>query len=392
MASARIAGSALPYLPGSQIPIQIDGLDAPYSLEVIGPGAVLHGTLSVPDSPDAADDTVVASGHHALAVHRFRFASPPHVARAFIAVAAYDSGIVVHDADAPFAARSVLGIGGAPSDVAIDGDGRIAAGNTAGDTLFMATMDPWRVRAIAGVALSDELAFDPATHALFATDRDISGSGALTRVLPDGTVSRRILGVTSEGVAVDSRRRRVYVANANDGTVSIVDSTTMTELRRFHAIDRAFSLALSPDGSRLFAVSNQSVSSPFAAAGRVIAIDVAAPIPRVVARSAPLAFPLGVVAGSGGKRIFVTDERDDDVYVLDSRTLQPLRRPIATCRTPWKPAVDAFDHRLYVPCAQADRIDVIDTRTLQRVPGAPFATGGYPLSVAVWHSWNRVTR
>jgi DNA-binding beta-propeller fold protein YncE len=42
------------------------------------------------------------------------------------------------------------------------------------------------------------------------------------------------------------------------------------------------------------------------------------------------------------------------------------------------------DGRLFVPCANADKVDVFDLRTLRRVNGAPFSTGGYPLSVAFW--------
>jgi hypothetical protein len=38
-----------------------------------------------------------------------------------------------------------------------------------------------------------------------------------------------------------------------------------------------------------------------------------------------------------------------------------------------------------VPCAGADAVDAFDTRTLRRAAHAPFATGGYPLAVAVWH-------
>ncbi|MDP9025457.1 MAG: hypothetical protein M3N13_08795, partial [Candidatus Eremiobacteraeota bacterium] len=392
MASARIAASKLPYVPGSHIPLLVDGLEPPYSLEVLGPAAIVRGALAIPSAPNGPSATVIASNRYAMAMHRFDFAPPPSEDRAFIAVAAYDDGIVLHEDRAPYAALSILGIGGAPSDVAIDDNGRIAAGDTSGDSLLVAAMNPWEVREIAGVALSDELAFDPSSHALFATDRDVSGSGALTRITPEGLVTRRLLGLTSEGIAIDSKRHRVYVANANDGTVSIVDATSLAEIRRFHAIDRAFSLALSSDGRRLFVVSNQSLSSLFGSAGRVVAFDVSSDAPHQVARSAALAFPLGISADDERRTLFVTDERDDVVYVLNPLTLQASHRPLATCRTPWKPAVDSSDHRLYIPCAQSDLVDVFDTRSLKRIAGAPFRTGGYPLAVAVWHSNRRVVR
>ena len=82
-------------------------------------------------------------------------------------------------------------------------------------------------------------------------------------------------------------------------------------------------------------------------------------------------------------RLFVTDEESDAVDVLDARTLHPVSPALATCRTPWKPTIDG--RRLYIACARADAIDVVDLTTLHRVPGAPFATAGYPLAVTVWH-------
>jgi DNA-binding beta-propeller fold protein YncE len=156
----------------------------------------------------------------------------------------------------------------------------------------------------------------------------------------------------------------------------------MVELRRFRVVDRVFSLALSEGGSRLFAVSNQSVDSPFAAAGSVVAVDVAARDPHVVARSERLAFPIGVAFDGTHNRLYVTDEDTDAVDVLDAQTLRAIRAPLRTCETPWKPSIDRG--LLFVPCARSDQIDVFDLATLHRVKGAPFSTGGYPLAVAVW--------
>lgn len=392
LASARIVASELPYLPGSTIPLQIEGVQAPFSFDVLGDAKIDGGSLRIAQHPATASATVIASASEALGVHRFAIAPPPQRTEPFIAVAAYDTGVILHDAQTPFRQKSVLGIGGAPADVAIDSDGRLAAGDTAGDSMTIATMQPWNVATVAGVPVTDELAFDRRSHELFATNRDVDGSGALTRISPDGTVSRKLLGQTSEGLAIDEARGRVYVANTNDGTVSVVDERTMTELQRFHAVDRVFSLALSADGTRLYAVSNQSISSPFAAAGGVVTLDVGAKRPRVVTRSPHLAFPIGVALDEAHRRLFVTDEHDNTIDVLDTATLKPVHAALRTCRTPWKPAVDAQTSTLYVPCAQADRIDAFDTRTLRRISGAPFATGGYPLAVAVWHPASSVVR
>lgn len=164
----------------------------------------------------------------------------------------------------------------------------------------------------------------------------------------------------------------------------------MRVLRRFGAVSRVFSLALSPDGTRLYAISNQSAGSFFAAPGSAVVLAIRGPTPRVVERSAPLAFPLGAALDAGTQTLFVTDEALGKIYVLDARTLRPKRAPLSTCATPWKPSLDLDRARLYVPCAGANAIDAFDSRTLRRIRGAPFPTGSYPLAVALWRPNQRI--
>ncbi len=389
-AVGRFAAAPLAYLPGSSIPLDVEGLTPPYHVTLTGPGSVDASAYHVPQSPHARSALLVAANAVGLAARRIAIAQPPAANHSFIAVASYDDGIVIHDARAGFAQRSVLGIGGPPSDVAIGPHGLLAAGNTDGTTLTAVRLNPWNAHTYPGIAETDELAIDDTTGAIYATDRDLDGAGALTRIDPDGAITTRVLGLTAEGIAIDARRRRIYVANVNDGTISIVNADSMVEERRFKAVARVFSLALSPHGTRLYAVSNQSLTSPFASAGGVVAFDVAGAVPRRVARSARLTFPVGIALDATHARLFVTDEHDNDIYVLDARTLRAVHAPLSTCRTPWKPAIDRS--RLYIPCARANRVDVFSTRTLRRVAGAPFATGGYPLAVAVWHPPARFAR
>ena len=336
-AAGAIAGGTPPYLPGSVLPTGVYGFSAPYRDIVSG--------------PHKGESTMIAAGPHGLAARTFTTAPAPDPAQAFIAVASYDDGIILHDAQAPFTARAELGIGGAPGDVAIDPHGRLASAATDGTNATIATLDPWQIYQYGDVPFCDELAFDPRTGALFVTNRDIDGAGALTRIDTAGNVSHRLLGLTAEGLAIDAARERVYVANVNDGTVSVVDAKSMVELQRLRVVDRVFSLALSSDGARLYAVSNQSLQSPFAAAGSVVAVNTNDG--RIVARSARLAFPIGIVADPARNRLYVTDEDTNGVYVLDARTLRATHAPLQTCDTPWKPTLDRG--LLWIPCTRSDR-------------------------------------
>jgi len=385
-ATGSIAAGTMPYLPGSVLPVRVDGFAPPYRVAVVGPGAMLeNGLYAIPVTATPGSALLVAGNAQGLASRSVTIGEPPAPGSALIAVACYDDGIVLHRA-AGFAVAGTLAIGGPPVDVAANPAGGFAASDTQGTTLTALQLAPWNVIRVQNVPFGDAIAVDGATRAVFVTNRDLDGSGALTRVLPDGTVSQLATGKTAEGVAIDERRQIVYVANVNDDTVAAVDARSMQLLRRFHAVSRVFSLALSPSGTRLYAVSNQTLSPPLGAPGSVVAIALgSAAKPRVVARSANLTFPVSEALDARRHTLFVTDEAADRVYVLDAATLRPKRPPLSTCRTPWKPAFDPVDDRLYVPCARSDEVDVFDATTDRRVRGAPFATGSYPLAVAVWH-------
>ena len=382
-ATGTIAVSRWPYLPGSTLAVRIDGFSAPYHVALLGEGSFRNdGTYEVADAAAPAETLLVAGNRAGLAARSLRIAAPPSLHQSLLAVASYDDGIVFHDART-FSVLGILATGGAPSDAAFDAAGRLAATDTQGNAVTFAALSPWHVSHVGGVPLGDEIAVDGALRSVFVTNRDVKGDGSLTRVTSDGSVTTVVTGRTAEGLAIDGRRGLVYVANVNDGTVTVVDARSMRSIRRFSAVPRVFSLALSPDGRRLYAVSNQSAASPFAQAGAAVAIDLRRSPPRVVARSRDLTFPIGAALDASGRTLFVTDEELDAVDVLDARTLAPKHAPLATCRTPWKPSLD-WRGRLFVPCARDDRVDAFDSRTLRRLPRAPFATGSYPLAVAVW--------
>jgi DNA-binding beta-propeller fold protein YncE len=383
LATARIAATRWPYLPGSRLPLRVDGLTPPYHVAILGIGRILSGnTYEVPPDSTAGTALLVAGNSAGLGAAALRIVEPPQN-RALLLVASYDDGLILHDAR-NFSVLGVLATNGVPSDVAVAPTGLAAVTDTQGTELTTLRLTPWRVGRIAGVEAADEVAIDASTQTIFVTDRGSNGSGALTRIAPDGGLSRVLTGDTPEGLAVDPRRALVYVANANDGTIAFVDERSMRVVRRFSGLARVFSLALSRDGARLYAISNQAADSPFGRAGRAFAISLDRPEPRIAVESSPLTFPIGVALDDRQNTLFVTDEERREVDVLDAQTLQPKHAALSTCAIPWKPAFDAASERLYVPCAGDDRIDVFDTRTLQRVGGAPFVTGGYPLAVATW--------
>ena len=345
--------------------------------------SVENGIFVIGDTAKPHDAALYAGNGSTIAGSLARVVPPPAPGTSLLAVASYDDGVVLHDATT-LRELGTMGIAGHPTSVAFMPDGTLAAADTSGDSLSLIATQTWGVRRIGNVLLADEIVVDPQTGTVFASDRSVNGFGALTRVTPDGNVTRIVTGDTAEGLALDARRGIIYVGNVNDGTILAVNVRTMRPIRRITAVPRVFGIALSRDGNTLYAVANESVASQFDAAGYVAAFDLRrAGAPRV-ARSADLRFPLGIALDAASQRIFVTDEASERVYVLDARTLRRAHAPLETCSIPWDPYVDTAASRLLIPCAGSNRIDAFDTHTLRRLPGAPFATGGYPLGVSVW--------
>ena len=369
-----------PFISGSRLAISATGVDGRVSFSVLGPGRIEDSSYLAPMVSQQTTATIIGSAHGALALKNVHIAPPPAAQQPLLAVATYRNGIALHD-PRTFALIGYMPIGGAPGDVAFDSRGAIVAPDTDGDTLASVVRAPWEMHTTQGVALGNEIAVDASTGDLFVSDRDAGGYGALTRVTPQGEVSRVRTGDTAEGLAIDAARGIVYVGNVNDNSVAVVDARSMRVLRRIASVPRTFGIALDAKMQRLFVVSNTSPSM-HEGAGYAAAIDVGHRNPHVVMRSARMVFPIGAALDNESGRLFVTDEVKNAVYVLSAKTLRAVHAPLATCSTPWRPRIARG--RLFVPCANADKVDVFDLRSLHRVKGAPFSTGGFPLSVALW--------
>lgn len=389
VATASLQISAGPYFPDSRLAPTPIGLQPPYAMRAQG-ASVEDGTFVIGKADAPFTAALYAGNGNAVAGSLVDVVPAPSPGTALVAVASYDDGVVLHDADT-LHELGTMGIAGHPTSVAFEPDGTLAAADTSGDTLSLISTQNWGVKRIGDVWLADEVLVDPQTGNIFASDRSVDGAGALTRIAPNGKVAHIVTGDTAEGLALDDRRGIVYVGNVNDGTVLAVNARTMRPIRRIATVPRVFGIALSPDGDTLYAVANQSASSQFHAAGYVAAFDLRKSGAPRIARSADLQFPIGVALDQAAHRLFVTDEAGNRVYVLDARTLRAAHAPLATCSIPWNPDLDV-DGRLLIPCAGSNRIDVFDARTLRRVAGAPFATGGYPLGISVWRPAPRSER
>ncbi len=373
---AKLSFASLPYFVGSRIALGAAGLAPNATWSTLG-----HVHLSTTNdgrryltlqAPGSAE--VIASDGHAIAARTLAVLPPPPKNETLLAVACYNDGVAFYDARS-LALLGLLATGGSPSDLAAE-NGRLAVTDNDGSAFTVIDRASWRILR-RPIAASDEVAAAPGNR-FFTTLRDWEGFGAVARVSARPQIAKT--GITAEGIAVDARRNRLYVANVNDGSVLELDARTMEPLDRIAIGSRVFSLALNADGTLLYAVRNGGLANDD---GDVVEIATQ-PRLHILARSAALNLPLGLALDQRAHRLFVTDEASDVIYVLDPQTLRAIHAPVPTCNTPWDPTFDARSGRLYVPCARDNRLDILNASTLARVPGAPIRTAGYPLAVAVW--------
>lgn len=372
--------AAGPYIGGSAIPLGISGIHGQLAFSVLGPGAIENGVYQTPTLTEPAHATLIAATPFDVALRELQIVPPPPPGQNVIAVASYASGIALHRAS-DFALIGIIATDGPPGDVAMSSAGDIFAPLTDATTMIAVSRSPWTVAPVANVPLGNEVVVDNTTGAIFVSNRDIGGKGGLTRVL-GGKVQRIDTGITAEGLALDERAGRIYVGNVNDGTILEVDTKSFLPVRRIKSVDRTFGLALGSGGHTLFVVSNQN-SQMRRGGGYIARIDLRPPAGRITAHSPNIPFPLGIAYDPKTSRVFATDEDTGKIYVFDAATLAQRHRPIASCSLPWRPRIDATRRRLYVPCARANEIAVYNLDTLRPLAGSPFATGNYPLGVAI---------
>ncbi|MGD0527244.1 MAG: cytochrome D1 domain-containing protein [Polyangiaceae bacterium] len=116
----------------------------------------------------------------------------------------------------------------------------------------------------------------------------------------------------AEGFDVSPDRREVWVANAQPGTVSIIDFATKTVTATLEAgVPGANRLKFTPDGKRVLISSIRG--------GGLVVYDARA---RTVERRVPMGRgTAGIQMQPDGRRAFVACTPDDDVAVVDLQTL-----------------------------------------------------------------------
>ena len=132
-------------------------------------------------------------------------------------------------------------------------------------------------------------------------------------------------------MAVNETTNRIYVANYNSDSVSVIDGAT-----------------------------GNVIGSPIAVGDS----------------------PYGVAVNEATNRIYVANYDSDSVSVIDGATGNLVGSPIAVGAYPYDVAVNEATNRIYVANSDSDSVSVIDGATGDLI-GSPIAVGDYP---SAWRS------
>jgi len=151
------------------------------------------------------------------------------------------------------------------------------------------------------------------------------------------------------GVAIAPDGSRVYVVNANDGSVSVIDAESNTVTRSIRVGSEPLGVAVTPDGSRVY-VTNRGSNS-------VSVIDA---VSNTVTGTIPVSSrPRGVAVTPDGSRVYVTNRGSNSVSVIDAVS-NTVTDTIPVGSEPFGIAVAPDSSRIYVANEGSGSVSVID--------------------------------
>jgi len=132
------------------------------------------------------------------------------------------------------------------------------------------------------------------------------------------------------GVAVSPDGRKVYVTNIYSGTVSVIDTRTNTAVATFPAGRYPLGVAVSPDGARLYVANDNSAASTIT----VINAETGATIAAIPTGNGNGNSTAGVTVSPDGKKVYAVNlsTGEDTVSVINAAT----NAVVATISTPGK--------------------------------------------------------
>ena len=169
-----------------------------------------------------------------------------------------------------------------------------------------------------------------ATNTLIDTDPEADG------------VQHIPVGDRPRGIAISPDGQEAYVANADDNTVSVIDTATKTVVATIAVGDEPQGVAFAPDGATAYVTNIKDYTvSVIDTATRTQTTTIA------VGRS-PQSIAVAVIPDGTRAYAYVPNFKDDTVTVIDLTTHTPLPDPLGVGEGPLGVAATADGRRVYV--------------------------------------------
>ncbi len=166
-----------------------------------------------------------------------------------------------------------------------------------------------------------QLALDDTETRLFVTDTATATLWAID--LAGGGFSQAKVGRAPEGLALSPDGLSVWVANRDDGTVSLIDPVTLAWQATLNVGRAPIAIAFTRDGQKaLVVVAGESAIAVYGATSRA----------RLQAIAVAL-YPSAIAVATNDDRAFITSSHDGVVQMLDTATMQ-LVGSVIVGRTP----------------------------------------------------------
>lgn len=212
-----------------------------------------------------------------------------------------------------------------------------------------------------------------ATNTLIDTDPEADG------------VQHIPVGDRPRGIAISPDGNEAYVANADDNTVSVIDTATKTVVATIAVGDEPQGVAFAPDGATAYVTNIKD--------NTVSVIDTATRTQTTTIAVGRSPQSIAVAVTPNGPRAYVPNFKDDTVTVINLTTHTPLPDPLGVGEGPLGVAATADGRRVYVTNFGAidtdkgddngDTVSFIDTEKNEVVDNDPDEDGVQHLQVGV---------
>ncbi len=273
--------------------------------------------------------------------------------------------------------------GAGPHELVVSSDGRIAVGTDyGGGDATLSVFDVASAERIGVIELGSYtrphgIAFLPRDE-LVAVTSESTGNVVIVRIADGEIVSAisteangsHMLGVTADG-------QTIWTGDMSSNTVTELSRRTGTKVRSFSAPQTPEAVNVSPDGSRVFAGSNDT--------GRVTAWTTADGRPTTVADG--FGWPYRVFLTPDVRQIIIPDMRNQNLRFFDGTSYEELGRIDFAAEGPQGLTLHPDGRHLFLSLSSADRIAIFDIERREVVGYLPAGNGpdgiGYsPVRVA----------